>query len=405
MMNCPYAYLAVLASLALAGCSTRNPLFGISSASDSGGSSGGAESTGAPPTSGPATSTTLPETDGSATDGTATDGTATATATSMTSMTSLTDTTDSSQTATSVDPETGGSTDVGTDTGSSSSDGDGPGSSSSGGVCGDGLEDGAEQCDDGNQIDEDSCTNQCMDAICGDGLVQMDEEQCDDGVDNGVDKACLGNCEQNICGDGNPGPDETCDDGPDNGALGKCSEDCSTMIPDETLLIKVLTVNNLPLILAGNFNGNTGIAGGDTLCEGLGEFKILASDGVLGSRVATLNQYEGDGQKDWVLAPHRGYANVKGELVFVTGGEALLGVRKQAPVPLLKPIGAPGQIVWTGLNKSWTASDANCKKWTSNEIQATGGTGMASKLDGTFVANGAKLCSTPLAIYCVQQPG
>lgn len=46
--------------------------------------------------------------------------------------------------------------------------------------CGNGQKDGAEQCDDGNAVDTDACTPDCMSARCGDGLVRADSEECDD---------------------------------------------------------------------------------------------------------------------------------------------------------------------------------------------------------------------------------
>ncbi len=87
---------------------------------------------------------------------------------------------------------------------------------------------GYEQCDDGNDVDDDACTNDCRTAICGDGIVRtdladdhVDFEQCDDGNDVDSD-ACLNSCAVARCGDGvlrQPMPGETltdpeaCDDG------------------------------------------------------------------------------------------------------------------------------------------------------------------------------------------------
>ena len=49
------------------------------------------------------------------------------------------------------------------------------------GMCGNGLLDVGEECDDGNVNDGDDCTMNCLlPAICGDGLVQGGEA-CDDG--------------------------------------------------------------------------------------------------------------------------------------------------------------------------------------------------------------------------------
>ncbi len=61
-------------------------------------------------------------------------------------------------------------------------------------TCGNGVVDVdiAEQCDDGNTINEDSCTNICTTPICGDGVKQSGE-QCDDG-NNINDDACSNLC-------------------------------------------------------------------------------------------------------------------------------------------------------------------------------------------------------------------
>lgn len=48
--------------------------------------------------------------------------------------------------------------------------------------CGNGEVDDGEECDDGNEVADDSCTNACMSPRCGDGIVQLGVgEVCDDG--------------------------------------------------------------------------------------------------------------------------------------------------------------------------------------------------------------------------------
>ena len=80
--------------------------------------------------------------------------------------------------------------------------------------CGDGLVQGVEQCDDGNYDDSDACVTGCVNATCGDGLVQQGVEDCDDANQadgDGCSKACK--AESSGCGNGQVDGDEECDDG------------------------------------------------------------------------------------------------------------------------------------------------------------------------------------------------
>jgi cysteine-rich repeat protein len=92
-------------------------------------------------------------------------------------------------------------------------------------ACGDGVVEGTEVCDDGNQVDTDACRNSCVPARCGDGVVQTGVEQCDDGNADNTD-ACLDTCASAACGDGfvQTGV-EACDDGNNvntDGCLNTC---------------------------------------------------------------------------------------------------------------------------------------------------------------------------------------
>ncbi len=131
---------------------------------------------------------------------------------------------------TSSGPSTGIATTEGTSTGSTStgSTSTGPDSSSSGGVepfCGDGVVDGGEACDDGNQVDVDHCLSSCVVATCGDGQVEAGVEACDDG--NQVDDdACTNSCGSASCGDGIVQNGEACDAGAQNSNTGACTLAC-----------------------------------------------------------------------------------------------------------------------------------------------------------------------------------
>src|SRR5205085_2061200 len=63
-------------------------------------------------------------------------------------------------------------------------------------VCGNGVVEIGEQCDDGNTADCDGCSAGCRVERCGDGVVQCGE-QCDDGPNNGTPgDACTATCTQ-----------------------------------------------------------------------------------------------------------------------------------------------------------------------------------------------------------------
>lgn len=113
-------------------------------------------------------------------------------------------------------------------------------------VCGDGLLDPGEECDDGNGIDTDACTNHCRLARCGDGLIEQGEE-CDDG--NGVDgDGCRNTCALPRCGDGLMDPGEECDDR--NTANGDgCSARCMIEHHAAPLAAQVFELPALPLPL------------------------------------------------------------------------------------------------------------------------------------------------------------
>lgn len=107
----------------------------------------------------------------------------------------------------------------GTSTGSGTDDG-----TSDGGVCGDGIVQAGEACDDGNDDNDDTCSNNCeLSALCGDGNVD-DGEECDDGMES---PTCDGDCTVVQCGDGYPNSQagEVCDDSNTDNDDG-CSESC-----------------------------------------------------------------------------------------------------------------------------------------------------------------------------------
>lgn len=129
--------------------------------------------------------------------------------------------------------------------------------------CGDSKVDTGEQCDNGDEgsnsngssdslcmancqckygvtTDDDGKT-ECKAPSCGDGTINQDSEECDDGSDNGEDDSlCSSSCKcvygeasgggclkAPVCGDGLVNGDDECDDGDDNGDDGTCSSTCT----------------------------------------------------------------------------------------------------------------------------------------------------------------------------------
>jgi cysteine-rich repeat protein len=97
-----------------------------------------------------------------------------------------------------------------------------------------------EECDDGNNVSGDGCSSTCDDEpICGDG-VKEGNEQCDDGcggdactdADNG--DGCSKSCKiEHRCGDGVKDAGEECDDGDGINGTGNsnCTVNCLLAIP------------------------------------------------------------------------------------------------------------------------------------------------------------------------------
>ena len=158
-----------------------------------------------------------------------------------------------------TDPSTGPSTDTSTDPSTASETGDPPP------VCGDGVIEGQEACDDGNQTPGDGCEANCTPTPkCGNGVIEGQEacddgnqtpgdgcevnctatpkcgngvveggEVCDDGNVNGGD-TCSADCKKvtqpQVCGDGKVQPPEVCDDGDKQNGDG-CENDCTPTPP------------------------------------------------------------------------------------------------------------------------------------------------------------------------------
>lgn len=108
-------------------------------------------------------------------------------------------------------------------------------------LCGDGLKEGFEECDNGeNNSDSraDACRSDCTRARCGDGTVDSSEE-CDDayyGNSDRIPNACRSNCRRAYCGDGVLDSGEDCDDKNTN-AYDGCYQCSDCYLPKDDLII------------------------------------------------------------------------------------------------------------------------------------------------------------------------
>jgi cysteine-rich repeat protein len=94
-------------------------------------------------------------------------------------------------------------------------------------ICGDGVYDFGEDCDDGNLLNDDGCSEFCKlehPELCGNGRSESGET-CDDTNLNSGD-GCSATCQdEGICGDGVQQPWEQCEDGNEADGDG-CSAEC-----------------------------------------------------------------------------------------------------------------------------------------------------------------------------------
>lgn len=101
--------------------------------------------------------------------------------------------------------------------------------------CGDGIVDAGEECDLGAEnSNTNACTYFCKNAVCGDGYIWAGVEACDMGWMNSPEYGgCALDCQWSArCGDGALDPEhEQCDDGPLNGTMTDAGEvaPCNTV--------------------------------------------------------------------------------------------------------------------------------------------------------------------------------
>lgn len=287
-----------------------------------------------------------------------------------------------------------------------------------GGVCGDGLIDPGEECDDGNLDSEDPCTAQCKENVCGDGILLWGVEECDGGVGcdpfchllptavcgNGVVEEgeecddgdqdnldnCLSSCKKARCGDGflQTGI-EPCDDG-NNIDQDGCNADC---IPSTNRIF--VSSKAFTLLQMGSLKG------ADALCVGAAGNSGLETQGTWRALLASPEGF-------WKrMNPKTG--SIYSEVDFI-GFLYFEGGQTPSDIPeLLNPITKTEfgtemvtLPVWTGLDKDWLVDTNACDGWSPASLKVTG-FGQSAFVEPKWVRSGEISCQVGEAhLYCVE---
>jgi len=300
-------------------------------------------------------------------------------------------------------------------------------------VCGDGVAEGDEACDDGNLSNEDMCKNDCTMAFCGDGYFQAEiGEACDDGNNDDSD-GCLTDCVLAKCGDAvlwTMDMKEECDDGNgDNsdGCLNTCvaatcgdgyvhlgMEGCDDGNGDE-LDACGNTCKPTPMhvfVTSNMYQGNLGgLAGADEKCN-----QEAAAGGLPGTYKAWLSDnMQSAGTR--ITGGLGAYIRTD-ELVVADSWAAFKSNNHMSPIeldqhglpaPISEPVcGANIPLTWTNTNANGTTYNPmfDCMQWSASAGPAAFGRidAMDSKWSLQCGQVPMATCSKLAPLYCVQEP-
>lgn len=228
-------------------------------------------------------------------------------------------------------------------------------------VCGDGVVEGAEQCDDTYDANkpENPCTAECLLARCGDGHIQAsNDEVCDDGPHNAAtpgygecSTACL---RETYCGDGvvQSEAGEECEPGGGGGDVDTCGAMCRH-------------APRLVFVTSAKYSGDLdGLAGADKRCNEL----AAQQQDLTGTYRAWLmvdGQVLADRFPEFAEPVAWNFTNTAADLLAKSFAD-LIAHGPAQPIGFTEagdPL--PEAAVWTGITADGLAAGGDCGQWTS----------------------------------------
>jgi hypothetical protein len=313
-------------------------------------------------------------------------------------------------------------------------------------ICGNGLVEPGEGCDDGSANDVYSaCTDECQPNVCGDGKVHVGVEQCDEAAANVNTGYCLSDCQLNVCGDGYllAGLEE-CDSGMNGPIYGGCDESCTiNRCGDGELDVGHEQCDAGSLINGSGESGEDGMAGCGHDCGFAGLRIFLSSQlftGDMGSRVGAdlacqtmaLNAKFSHPERfvavlaDSQSSPNTLLAGDASGLPYISPSGLILAASYPALIALGPGSGITtteigemlmGERIWTNVNGLGSAyllePEFTCADWTSADATMMARIGVnAVEPDELiqwqearqWVSYAMKSCKEEYRIYCVETP-
>jgi len=273
--------------------------------------------------------------------------------------------------------------------------------------------------------DTTSSTSGSGESICGDGMLDIDEE-CDDGKANGDNAACKSDCTLAFCGDEETQlGKESCDDGEKNGdgSYGGCTdlcqlgphcgdkihqpahEECDAMDPeleDGSKCVGCVWNANLVFVSSEFYTGALGgVAGADDLCQELaeaamlpsaGRFRAWLSDGVSSPQTRFGPPLEGA----FILPNGAEIASSWADLVGNADLKSSINV-DELKVPASKPHRA-----WSNTGSSGHSLESfDCDGWTVSDDSAKGSYGRTTAQDEGWTNSSNERCYESKHLYCI----